>query len=78
MYNEEISLSRHMIESELFPQYGKYSEAQQDKINPIIHSYFALIFLGEFHNHMEVNTREIPTALNNIRRCQAISFLAIP
>lgn len=58
MYSKEIPLSRHMIEFELFPWYRKYSEAQQGKINPIIHSYLTLVFLGDFHNHMEVNTHK--------------------
>jgi len=69
MFNKEIPLPRHIIESELFPWYRKYSEAQQGKINPIIHRYLALVFLGDFHNHMEVNTHKMPTALmvlNNI------------
>lgn len=79
MYNKEVSLPRHIIEFELFPEYRKYSGAQQGKINPIIHSYLALVFLGDFHNHMEVNTHKMPTALtalNNICWCQTVSCLA--
>lgn len=49
MYTEKISLSRDMTESVLFPQYRKYSVAQQGRINPLIHSYLALVFLGDFH-----------------------------
>lgn len=76
MYSKEIPLSRHIIEFELFPWYRKYSEAQQGKINSIIHSYLALVFLGDFRNHMEVNTHKMPTGLtvlNNICWNQTVS-----
>lgn len=68
-----------MIESELFSQHRHYSKAQEGKINPIIHNYLALVFLGDFHNHMEANTDEVATALtslNSTRRCQTITYTA--
>lgn len=79
MYKEEISLSRHMIESELFPQYRQYAETWQGKTNSIIHSNFALVFLGDFHNHIEMHTHKVPTALttfNNIHWWQTMGDLA--
>ena len=50
MYNEEI-LSRPMIESEVYPECRPYSEAQQGKADPIVHSYLTPVFPGDFRSH---------------------------
>lgn len=51
-----------MTESELFPHYREYSQAQQRKTT-LLHSYLVLVYLGDFHKP-HGSERKVPTALS--------------
>lgn len=51
-----------MMESELFPHYREYSQAQQRKTT-LLHSYLVLVYLGDFHKP-HGSERKVPTALS--------------